>query len=301
MSDVARTCYRHPDRETGVRCARCDRPICPDCMVAAPVGFQCPTCVEAAREEFRRSGAGPVAVRRRSGLSATRLILGALVAGFLLEALMGGGSSLGAPSGFALIQLGALQPFLIADGQWWRLFTSIFLHAGFLHIAFNGYALLLFGEAVEALFGWRRFLALFVVTGFLAGVTSYAFGPANAIGVGASGAIFGLFGAFIAYNLRRRRSVQAMASLRWAATLLLLNALIALGFRSIDWRAHLGGLVAGILAGYAIEGFGPRAARRFEPWLGMVVLVALGLALLVWRTQELRALPLFDQAVSFFS
>ncbi|MFM7718045.1 MAG: rhomboid family intramembrane serine protease, partial [Actinomycetota bacterium] len=237
----------------------------------------------------------------RSGLTATQVLIGAIVAGFVLEALMGGGSTLGSPTGFALIQLGALQPFLIADGQWWRLFSSMFLHAGFLHIAFNGYALWLFGTAVESLFGWRRFLALYLVTGFLAGVASYAFGPANSVGVGASGAIFGLFGAFIAYNLRRRNSVQGMAALRWAGTLLLLNALIALGFRSIDWRAHLGGLVAGLLAGYAAEGFGPRAARRLEPWIGMGILVVAGIAIFAWRTEQLRALPLFDQAVRFFS
>lgn len=290
---TAETCYRHPSVATGVHCTRCGRAICPDCMIPAPVGHQCPTCVNEAREEFRRSGAGPIPVRASTGLDATRVLLGVIVAAFVLEVLFGGSGALSGPSARSLLRLGALQPYLIAGGEWWRLFTSMFLHAGLLHILFNGYALMMFGSMVERLFGTRRFLVLFVVTGLLAGVTTYAFGPLDSVGVGASGAIFGIFGAFIAYNLRRRSTVQGMASLRWAFTMLLLNAFLAFSFRAIDWRAHLGGLVAGVIAGYALEGVGEGAVRRWSSVIGICALLALGVALFVMRTSEIRALEIF--------
>mgnify|MGYP006270129641 FL=1 len=285
-------CARHPDRPTAVRCTRCDRPVCPECMIPASVGHQCPACVEEAREEFRRSGAGPVAVRPRSAGSLTRTLITVNVAVFVVSLLLGG-SLLGAPSQRVLLRLGALQPYLIARGGFWRLVTAMFLHASILHIAFNLYALHLFGTMVESIFGRRRFLVIYLVTGFAASTASYVFGPLTLLGVGASGAIFGVFGAFIAYNLRRRNTVQGMASLRWAGTLILLNLVLALGVRSVDWRAHLGGLLAGIVAGWAAEGFGSGELRRWSPWIGMGAIVAVSLAAIVMRTEQIRALPLF--------
>lgn len=284
-------CYRHPDRPTGVRCTRCDRPICPACMVQAPVGFQCPTCVEEAREAFRAGGGGPVAVRTsgaRAGSPppATRALLVVLVAAFAIQMVVG-------QSEQALVREGALQPYLIAAGEWWRLLTAMFLHAGLLHIAFNGYALFAFGGIVESLFGSRRFVGIYLVTGFLASVTSYAFGPLNAVGVGASGAIFGVFGAFVAWSFRRRRTPQGMASLRWAATLIALNALIAIGVRTIDWRAHLGGLLAGVVVGWSLEGFGGGTLRRWSPLLGTGAALAVGVVVFAMRTAEIRALDIF--------
>lgn len=286
------TCYRHADRTTAVRCTRCDRPICPECMVQAPVGFQCPTCVEEAREAFRSGGGGPVAVRSAPGgragspPPATRALLIVLVAAFAIQMVVG-------QSEQALIREGALQPYFIAAGQWWRLFTAMFLHAGLLHIAFNGYALYAFGGLVESLFGSRRFVGIYLATGFLASITSYAFGRLDIVGVGASGAIFGIFGAFVAWSFRRRRTPAGMASLRWAGTLLLLNALIAFGVRSIDWRAHLGGLVAGIVVGWSLEGFGPKAIRKWSPLLGTGAALAVGVALFAVRTAQIRALDIF--------
>jgi rhomboid protease GluP len=176
----------------------------------------------------------------------------------------------------------------------------MFLHAGLLHIAFNAYALWLFGQFVEETYGSSRLILIFFLTGFLASATSYAFGPANAVGVGASGAVFGVFGAFIAYHFRRRDLAQSAASLRWAMTMILLNALLAFGFRAIDWRAHVGGLVAGFLAGYLLEGVGPRRTRTATTVAGIAALVVAGIVIVVWRTDVIRALPEFEQAVRFF-
>lgn len=281
-------CYRHPKTETRVHCTRCERPICPECMIPAPVGYQCPECVQRARREFRQ---GPGRALR-GGVNATKALLVAIGAMFAVELLMGGPRTLfQGPGQQDLFDLGALQPLAIADGQYWRLFSAMFLHAGLLHIGFNAYALWLFGQMIESNLGRTRMLLIYFVTGFLASVTSYAFGDVGVIGVGASGAIFGIFGAFIAYNYRRRHLAMASANLRWASTLLLLNLLLAFGFGNrIDWRAHLGGLVAGLAAGAVAEGWGSASQRRAILVGGFAALIAVGVALVVWRTNEIRGL-----------
>jgi membrane associated rhomboid family serine protease len=292
-------CYRHPNVETGVHCTRCDRPICPECMTPAPVGYQCPECVAQARREFRK---GPGRRIVTEGVAATKVLLAALFAMFAVELLVGGANTLfQGPPERTLIRLGAMQPFLIADGQYWRLFSAIFLHAGLLHIGFNAYALWIFGAAMELALGRSRFLLVFFLTGFLASATSYAFGPVESVGVGASGAIFGVFGAFIAYNYRRRDLAQAAANLRWALMLILLNALLTLGIRQIDWRAHLGGLVAGFAAGMVAEGWGDRRTRKMILVAGTAAMLAIGVVLVAWRTADIRALPIFERAVAFFT
>ncbi len=291
-SSTIEACYRHPDVQTRVHCSRCGRPICPDCMIPAPVGHQCPTCVEEARREFRR-GAGRTV--RTSGITATKVLLIAIAVPFVLEIVLGGPRSLlQAPSGGRLVDMGALQPLLIANGQYWRLFSAMFLHAGLFHILFNGYALWLFGSFVESSLGRTRMVVVYFVSGFLASVASYVWGPINAVGVGASGAIFGIFGAFIAYNYRRRHLALASANLRLATTLLLLNALLAFAVPRIDWRAHLGGLIAGILAGFVVEGVGTGSQRRLVQIAGTVLMIALGVALIAWRTEQIRATPFFQ-------
>lgn len=291
-------CYRHPTRETGVHCTRCGQPICPDCMVQAPVGFQCPDCVEEARRDFRR---GPGRAVRggvlRGGVTATKALLFAIAAVFVVEVVTGGPRALfNGPPGDRLFDLGAMQPLAIADGQYWRLFSAMFLHAGLLHIGFNAYALWLFGSSVESTYGRTRFILIYFVSGFLASAASYAFGPVEALGVGASGAIFGIFGAFIAYNYRRRHLALAAANLRWAMTMILLNVLLAFGFRGIDWRAHLGGVIAGLLAGTIAEGAGANASqRRMVQVAGFAALILAGIVLVVWRTSQIRELAIFEQ------
>jgi membrane associated rhomboid family serine protease len=285
-------CYRHPTRETGVHCTRCGKPICPDCMIQAPVGFQCPDCVEEARRDFRR---GPGRALR-GGIVATKALLFAIAAVFVVEVVSGGLRALfDGPSQQRLFELGAMQPLAIADGQYWRLFSAMFLHAGLLHIGFNAYALWLFGSSVESTLGRTRFVLIYFVSGFLASVASYAFGPVVSIGVGASGAIFGIFGAFIAYNYRRRHLALAAANLRWAMTMILLNVLLVFGFQGIDWRAHLGGLVAGVIAGTIADWTGNAPQRRIVQIAGFAALVVAGIVLVVWRTNQIRELGIFQQ------
>jgi len=278
------TCYRHPRVVTGVHCTRCGRPICPDCMTPAPVGYQCPECVrDAQRSAPRRRVRVRFILGRPGSITTTLLIVN--VAMFLVEVAFGGGGSLGAgPSPEKLLQLGALYPPAVGQGhQYWRLITAMFLHAGILHLALNMYALYLFGYLIENAFGVGRFIAIYFVTGFLASVTSFALGPLGEVGVGASGAIFGLLGAWVAYNYRRRASPLAAAQLQWALILIALNTVLAVSFRGIDWRAHVGGLVAGVVAGWVAEGWGPRRIRPVVQVGGMVALVLLGVGLVAWR------------------
>jgi len=190
-----------------------------------------------------------------------------------------------------LLDVGALYPPSIAlDGEYWRLLTPMFLHAGLIHIAFNSYVLWIFGQQVERTFGSARMLAIFLVTGFLASVASYLFGPINVVGVGASGAIFGLAGAFIAYTYRRRSSFSSNAQLQQALIFVLLNVVLGFVIEGIDWRAHLGGLVAGVAAGWIADPARPRQSRALVTALGFAALIAIGVIAAMVRTEQLRQL-----------
>jgi membrane associated rhomboid family serine protease len=276
---------------TGVHCTRCGRPICPDCMTPAPVGYQCPECVREARREAPGRRTRVRFLIGRPG-SITTSLLAVNIAMFVVELFAGGPNALlDGPSPQKLFQLGALFPPAIALGhQYWRLVTAMFLHIGIIHLAFNMYALYLFGYLIEGAFGKGRYLAIYFVSGFLGGVVSFAFGPIISVGAGASGAIFGLLGAWIAYNYRRRGTALAEANLRWALMLIVLNTVIAVGFRSIDWRAHLGGLVAGVAAGWLVEGFGPRWARPYVQYGGLIAVALVGVALTAWRVATFPSL-----------
>ena len=228
-----------------------------------------------ARREFRKGPGRPL----RGGVSVTKALLVAIVIPFVIEIVVGGPQALFNPSAKLLFDLGAMQPIAVAGGQFWRLFTAMFLHAGVLHVALNAYFFWLFGRVVESVFGKTWMLLIYLVAGFLASVASYAFGPVTTLAVGASGAISGVFGAFIAYNYRRRHLTANANNLRMALTVIVLNAVIAFAYRSIDWRAHVGGLIAGFALGYLADDAVPagsagsrsspgsrRSSRSGSPW-----------------------------------
>ena len=272
-------------------------------MVPAPVGHQCPQCVADARREYRSGPGRRIAVANARGTSATAIILIALGIGYVWELVVTGGpgSLFTGPSTRDLIDAGALVQFTggtfeaptggLAGGEWWRLVSAIFLHAGLLHLAFNAYALWIFGSVIEREIGRLEMLAVFLATGVFAGAASYAFATEYTVAVGASGAVFGLVGAFIAYNYLRRHNVMAQARLRSALMLLVINAVIGFSIPAIDWRAHLGGLVAGLVAGLAVDPSRPAGLRRLLTVLGLVGIVAAGVVLVAFRTTQLLADP----------
>lgn len=279
-------CYRHPGEETLVHCTRCGRPICPRCMIPAPVGHHCPECVEEARREFRQGPGRKMAI---AGLSFTKVLIAAILAMYVIEVSKGGaGSFFQGPTELQLFNLGAgFPPAIAIFGQYWRFVSSMFLHIGLIHLAFNCYALWLLGTQIERDFGRLRFLGIYFLTGILGSIASYAFGPL-VVSAGASGAVFGLMGAFLAFNYLRRDQTIARMNLRWVWQILALNLILAITIRGIDLRAHLGGLVSGVAAGYLLD----RERVRLSPGLrvlGFVALIGIGVALVVWRNADLRS------------
>ncbi len=218
-------------------------------------------------------------------MTVSRVLLIANVAMFVIALFSRGRAPLGGASSRSLFELGAMQPLAIAlDEQYWRFFTSMFLHTGLLHLAFNMYALYLFGDLVEDIFGRASFVAIYFLSGFLGGVASYTFGSPYVIAVGASGAIFGLIGAWAAYNFKRRGTALGSANLRGAAIIVAINLVLGFTIPGIDNLAHIGGLVAGGAAGLGAEGFGYRPAGRFVKLGVFAGLAVIGIGLVAWRT-----------------
>jgi membrane associated rhomboid family serine protease len=273
-------------------------------MIPAPVGHQCPECVAEARREYRRGPGRQVAAANLKATPVTKLLLIAMGIGYVWELIVAGGpgSLFEGPDGLHLIDAGALVPVGlgpqafdftagVVGGQWWRLVSSMFLHAGLIHLALNSYVLWIFGNEIEREIGRLETLAVFLITGVFAGAASFAFASGFAIAVGASGAIFGLVGAFIAYNYLRRHHVMAQARLRGALSMLVINLIIGFSIPRIDWRAHVGGLVAGLIAGYAVDPSRPLALRRVYATVGLLALLAAAVALVVFRTAQINADP----------
>lgn len=278
------TCHRHPDRETGIRCTRCDRAICPECMVSASVGFQCPDCV--------RSGSGtghsPTANRPRTlagGTVAadprllTKILIGINVSVFL---------AIHAKSSLLqhLVLLGAWPPppfapvMGLADGEWYRLVTSMFAHEAIWHIAFNMLGLWWLGGPLEAALGRARYLALYFVSGLAGGALTYLLAAPSQASLGASGAIFGLFGATAV--LMRRLDYD----MRPIIALLVINLIFTFAWSNIAWQAHIGGLVAGAVIGYAMV-HAPRERRSLVQYGTCAVVLAVVVVLVLLRTAQL--------------
>jgi membrane associated rhomboid family serine protease len=292
-------CKRHPDVQTMLRCTRCGDPICPDCMQPAPVGYQCPDCARGGRQEIHRPSQNVVAAPGR-GLTLTNVLLLILVAMYGLEVAVGGaGSLMGGPRTGVLVRLGASVGYActtdgrligIGAGEQWRLFTAIFLHAGLLHLAMNGYALWAFGNIVEQELGKARFLAIFFIGGLFASVASFTFGVPTIPGVGASGAIFAVFGAFVGYSWRRRDLAFYAGRIRNAVTLIVINAIFSLSVPGIDWRAHLGGFVGGLVMGLAADGLRDRRTATAAFAVSAIGLLALGAIMVTTHSASLQAL-----------
>lgn len=264
---MAQTCYRHPDRETGVSCSSCGRPICPDCMTPTPVGMRCPECARQRTKVVRGTGGGAGGFDRAP---ATFVLIALNVAAFLAEIATGAGGLKGGDSSL-LDDFGLFGP-LVAEGEWYRLVTSGFLHAGFLHLAFNMLALFVVGQLLEPALGTPRFLALYFAS-LLAGSFGVMLIDPNALTYGASGAVFGIFGATMV--IARGRGMNEIAN--QLGFLLVLNLLITFTVPHISIGAHLGGLVGGVLCALAIVAGerGHLGPRRFPAEIGAMAVVAI--------------------------
>jgi len=275
------TCYRHPNRETGVSCSECGRGICPDCMVFAPVGIRC--LDHAGRSQgTARLGQG---VRRASFEGTGALVTKAMIAINVLVFLanLAQGSSLTRVSG-SLFDKGALYiQGGLDQGEWWRLITAAFLHGNLLHLAMNMFVLWIVGAPVEQAVGRGRFLVLYLVSGLAGSAGALIFSP-NAITVGASGAIFGILGAALVLESQKTYVLGGQAF-----GLIAINLVLTLAVPNISVGGHLGGLAGGGLGMLALSRFGRTHAIYGRPGLvGVLGLVAVGaasLAVAYWRVQ----------------
>jgi membrane associated rhomboid family serine protease len=278
-------CYRHPDRETGVRCTRCERPICPECMVSASVGFQCPECVRGGSG----TGHAPTAAQPRTIAGGTvvadprlvtKILIGLCVAAYLVQRVVGDRFT----EHFELLGQAYVPLFGsvegVAEGQPYRLLTAMFLHGSPIHIIFNMMSLWWIGGPLEAALGRARYLALYFVSGLAGSALTYLIAAPNQPSLGASGAIFGLFGA-TAVLMRRLRY-----DMRPVIALLVINLIFTFGWANIAWQAHIGGLVAGVITGYAMV-HAPRDRRALIQYGTCAVVLVVVVVLTLIRTAQL--------------
>ena len=273
-------CYRHPMRETGVRCIRCDRPICPECMRPASVGFQCPDDVRLARasQPVARTVAGAPVRSRAPYNTLTLIALNVIV--YLITATRSV-DGFNKPLASRLFQDWVLVPRQVAlHDEFARLLTSAFLHENVLHIASNMLALYLIGPHLERLLGPWRFLTVYLLSALGGGVAVYAFGSRYTAVAGASGAIFGLFAASLLF-LR-----ELGFDPKWLIGTIVVNLVLTLTVPGISALGHFGGLVVGAVAAFAIAGLPWRRLRlpvRAQlSGLGAILLALIGV--IAWRT-----------------
>jgi len=236
------TCYRHPDRETRVSCSSCGRPICPECMTPTPVGMRCPECSQQRTKVVRNPTGTP---GQASAFPATIVLIAINVIVYLIEIASGGGG-LNNPSGRIIEDFGLYGPF-VHEGEIYRLVTSGFLHANLFHIGFNMLLLFFLGRLLEPALGTWRFLVLYFAS-LLAGSLGALILEPNSLGIGASGAIFGLAGA--TFVIARGRGMEALAG--QIGFLIVFNLIFSFSARNISIGAHVGGLIGGVICALAI-------------------------------------------------
>src|SRR3954452_14064120 len=270
------TCYRHPDRATGIACARCGRPICPECMVPASVGFQCPECVREGNASVRavKGGGGMRAAGRRWGVVTLSLIAVNVVMFVVtaISAAVEGFSPLANNFSTIFAQLDQF-PVAVAAGEWWRPLTAAFLHIGVFHLALNMLAVLVFGSELERQLGRWRFLVLYLLSALGGAASIQLFGNPLRPVAGASTAIYGLLGALGVLMIVRRQDLRGLL------TLLAINVVISF-LPGISLLGHLGGLVVGALTAGIMVATRRRQSLQFVA-LGALAVVLLAAALTV--------------------
>ncbi len=272
-------CYRHPEAETGIRCTRCDKPICTRCMISASVGFQCPDCVRngsgtghaADANQPRTLAGGKVASDQHL---VTKILIGINLAVYLAVLVLG--------DRFVdeLVLIGyAFSPALgevvgVADGESYRLLTATVLHQEVWHILFNVLGLWVIGGIVEPELGRIRYATLCLLSGLSGSALAYLVAAPNQPSLGASGVVYGLIGAWVVLARRRRHDMRPVV------LFVALSLLMTFTRPGISWEAHVGGLVAGALVTYVLV-HAPRARRDLVQYgaCGLVFLIDLGIVL----------------------
>ena len=272
-------CYRHPDRETGIRCQRCDRHVCADCRHQASVGVHCPECTkEAGTQKVYNTRNLP-----GSNGTVTKALVGINVAIFIIAIAALGSTTTGA--GQAAADFGTWGPFIWEENEYWRVISGGFFHSGLIHIGFNMYLLWQLGQQIERVLGPLRYLAVYFVTLIGGSAGAILLDPDVPV-VGASGAVFGLIG-FTVFLYRSRGIGLFDTGLGF---LIVINVLFS--FRGgVSLGGHGGGLLIGMLLGILFYGFdmglkpmikGEKAQLAVSGVVGAVLFVAAILASSTW-------------------
>lgn len=243
------TCYRHPDRETRLSCTSCERPICTECMTSAAVGQRCPECAKpSGRSRVIPAGQALRGARGATPVVTTIIVLCVIV--FVPMALLEFTPLPNYVAGF-----GVQANWTLQAGQYWRLVTSMFLHSpAFLligHIGLNMLLLWLLGPPIEREAGPWAFASLYLGSGLVGNAAFFFLAPLGASALGASGAVFGLIGAWLAASVRNRHTLQGSAMLRQIGLLAAINIVFSFAAPNIAWQAHVGGFLAGFAIAYA--------------------------------------------------
>ncbi len=274
----AAVCVRHPNRATGLRCTRCERPACHECLREASVGYQCVDCVSQGQRTIRRTRTSVGAPQGSGRLVVTPVLIALNVLVFAITAAQAGNVMNNERS--RLFVDFFLWPGGVYLGEWWRLVTSGFLHFGPVHLALNMIALYVLGRDLEPEFGRLRFVSVYLVSLLGGGVAIYLFGALNTPVAGASGAVYGLMGAMLVAVLRRKLNASS------ALGVIGLNLVISFTLPGISLLGHLGGLIVGaaVTAGLV---YAPSARR--DAWQAAAVVGAFALLVLlaVVRTGQL--------------
>ena len=229
---VEPVCYRHKDRVTYLSCSECGKPICSDCSYDSAVGQKCAECSQ-------HVGRGRVVSARQLQNQRTPVVTTIIVVAVV--AYLAQRRNLNIAS-----DLGMFNP-LVRAGEWWRAITSAFLHVSFLHIGFNMYALYLFGPPLERRVGPMAFSGLYLASALAGSAAFLYFGDDRALAMGASGAIFGLFGAVAMATWPTRHTALGGAQFQRLLVLLAINLGLPFVLPNVAWQAHIGGLIFGVL------------------------------------------------------
>jgi membrane associated rhomboid family serine protease len=238
---MAETCYRHPGRETNVSCSRCGRPICPECMYDSPVGMRCPECAG------ERTRARTLPIRRSGTPYATYALIALNVIVFIAEIGGGGGAASLEGGGQLIADGGLLGPAISDGGEWYRIVTSGFLHAGPLHLFLNMFVLYILGTLLEEGIGTVRMVGIYFVS-LLAGSFGALLLDPDQLTVGASGAVYGIMAA--TFLVARQRGVEQLAS--QIGLWVVLNLAFTFAVPGISIGGHIGGLLGGAAAAAVI-------------------------------------------------
>jgi membrane associated rhomboid family serine protease len=257
-------CYRHPDRESFVRCQRCGRTICGQCQTPAAVGVHCPECMREARQSSASSRPITTRFARAVGTRSQRPIVTYAI--IVLCLVIYGIQYL---TGNVVTNALIYAPILTASEPW-RMLTTIFIHESILHVGFNMYSLWVVGPALETMLGRVRYIALFVIAGFAGSVSVLLLANPLVGALGASGAIFGLFGAY--FVIMRRLGGNSTQMLIVIVLNLVISFVPGLG---ISWQAHVGGLVAGVAVAFVYLETRGRGRRWLQITLTAVVALVL--------------------------